>query len=177
MIADAVFYHKSEKVRRLDCSGFIFFTIISQIILLSSFIESIYATDCMPYYKIDDNDLTINDIVIKGTETDLACVKARFALAFKISEKQPVTSSNQTSSRINNDNILIGYVRIGNALRSEHNCPKDDNYNTTSTGSKTFLMVVEFECGSLEFKFERDDLKYSLAGISGTIRFGSCKLT
>lgn len=145
----------------------------------------INAYDCMPYQKIDDNDLTIYDIVIKGNETVDACVKARFALAFKIEEKRQTTikaelarkangGTNASLPAITEPNIFIGYVKIGNVIRAEHNCPKDDKYNVTGEKTKTFLMMVEFECGSFNFVFERDDSnqKYSLLDMSGEIRFG-----
>lgn len=173
MMPDCVLKYKSGWVRKPCCLRYqqlLCMIVVSPIVLLSVLVKPIVAIDCLPYLKIDDNDLTVNDIVIKGVETDLACVKARFALAFKISEKQPALQENGTLS-----SVLIGYVRIGNAISSQNNCPKDDNYNATSVGSKTFLMVVGFECGALEFKFERDEHRYSLAGISGNIRFGACK--
>lgn len=168
---------KSRRIEMIDQKKMILLNILTYITCLLGFITTVWSYECITYKEIDVNDMVINDFIVRCEKSDLVCAKARMFLAFKI-EQQVETNgvlyarSNQINSTYDKKYIEIGYLRVGNVLKVHNNCPiSEDRYNNTTNG-KSFLMSVEFECGDLQFTFERDSQKYYLSKIQGSVKLG-----
>lgn len=125
---------------------------------------------CRLYRNIGINDLSLNDITIKSPKNENICLKAKFAMAIKLEEFDKLHQSRDDATVSQGP---LGYLPLDKVVKVEHNCPESDTeYNITSEGNMSFSMIVHFECGHLEFIFQKDQARYYLSYINGTINIG-----
>lgn len=94
---------KSDKLSRVDSS------------LSTLFREP---AECAVFASYGINDLTPIDILVKATDSDNACIKARFALSIKVEEFDDQWPANQTNRPI------LGYVPLEHVISVEESCPE-----------------------------------------------------
>lgn len=143
------------------------------------------------YKFVGANDLSVNDIVVKSSQSELACIKARFSLAIKVetllSEENPSSSGEEgrgSGSESENENRLtLGYLPLDSIVNVQDTCPepKADSDQTVAgedkedkeAERKELEMVVKFECGHFRFNFRQSSESFYTSSIRGLVHLDS----
>lgn len=123
------------------------------------------------------NDLSINDIVVKSPQGNIACIKARFSLAIKVEAvNSPSSAPSQAdaSRSIEEERFVLGYLPLDTVVAVDDSCPEPktrDNTNKAMEEPDELDMIVTFECGRLSFKFKKDEAIF-MNQVKGYVRLG-----
>lgn len=133
------------------------------------------------------NDLSINDIVVKSSTSNTACIKARFSLAIKVEaliENDTNQQDGTTSEPVGQKTIVLGYLPLDSVMHVEDSCPHEpaaqENDGTMGQTGEPLKgkgepdelgMIVSFDCGRLAFSFRKED-NYYLNSIKGIVNLG-----
>lgn len=129
---------------------------------------------CEIFKELTANDLSINDIVVKNPEGNLACIKARFSLAIKVEASSRTPPDTSMLNSAEDERFVLGYLPLDTVVKVEDSCPELKMRNSSdkaSDESDELDMIVTFECGKLSFKFKRDQVIF-LDQIKGYVRLG-----
>lgn len=146
---------------------------------------------CQLFKDIGVNDLSINDVVVKNSSGNQACIKARFSLAIKVEaglDSSPdggMLIDDGNDQQVQEDRVTLGFLPLDSIVSVEDTCPEtkaDDRDNSKSANEKKGTqevnevdeqeMIVKFECGKLGFIFKKAQDAYYLAAIRGAVNLG-----
>lgn len=108
--------------------------------------------ECEVFADYGKNYLTPVDVVVKNSDNNVACIKARFALSIKVEEQfnlSPKAMGQMTNSSLNDGHStirsILGYLPLEHVLSVEDSCPEPAKSKpaTTTTNGKTDDSKVE----------------------------------
>jgi hypothetical protein len=93
--------------------------------------------ECAVFAEYGKNYLTPIDVIVKSSDSDTACIKARFALNIKVEEAQFVISpANDAKLATNNhtSHPILGYVPLERVISVEDSCPEKSTKEENTKG-------------------------------------------